>query len=403
VSSSDVSNYYTSLTQLLTAPEPICSIRGTDSRARFNSLDSGILLNSPVLPERPKSPTDNQRLRVPTPPSATLTSTAMLAPPAPAQLGSGKDSVALRAMRSVRSLARIGSWAQLKNMPAPAPDDAPPAPPAPMITEPKKKKKKKVKEKEKENEKEKDKATLRYSGSSFEAGALTASPEKASLRLKEKKSILGLGLPSTMRLPSMRSGSTASSIVAAQMHTTGRLSADSAAVLGGGILGRARSGSTRTASSAGSVRPVSVSSGGSSGGCSVRWDETLLETVKEVREKERALKKEKGSTKKGKKSQETGKTSDSRKRTPLAAIFPGGSSECRDTEEELHGEGAAAPPIVTIEEASSDGHGQSDLETPMKRARPRPMSEMLLGRSRPKAVYEDENGTSRHLNQSVTY
>ncbi|OJA11619.1 hypothetical protein AZE42_05475 [Rhizopogon vesiculosus] len=371
------------------APESVCSAKGADSRTRFGSLDSGILLNSPIFPEHPKSPVESQHLRVPTPPSATLASNAMLAPPAPAQLGSGKDSVALRAMRSVRSLARIGSWAQLKNMPAP--DDAP-APPAPTISEPKKKKKKKDKDQHKEKEKEKEKhkaATMRYSGSSFEAGALTASPAKdANSRtlLSKKKSILGLGLPSTIRLPSRRNGSTASSIVAAQMQTSNssRPSVDSATLLGCGILSRARSGSTNTASSAGSVRPISVSSGGSSAGCSVRWDEAGLQTVKEVRKKERALK-EKDSIKKGKKSKETRKSSDSRKRTPLAAVFPGGMSEPQDDDD------VAAPLIVTIEEATVDGHGQSDLETPIKRARPRPMSEMLLGRSRPKAMYEDEN------------
>jgi len=31
-------------------------------------------------------------------------------------------------------------------------------------------------------------------------------------------------------------------------------------------------------------------------------------------------------------------------------------------------------------------------ETPIKRARPRPMSEDLLGRSRPKVVYDDGDG-----------
>jgi len=64
-----------------------------------------------------------------------------------------------------------------------------------------------------------------------------------------------------------------------------------------------------------------------------------------------------------------------------------------------------AYPILTIEEAMSDGHG--DLEeqevvldeenqvnsnaTPVKR-RARPMSEQLLGRARPKAIHEDGEG-----------
>jgi hypothetical protein len=36
-----------------------------------------------------------------------------------------QGSIALRAIRSVRSLARIGSWAQLKNMPPPDESKAP--------------------------------------------------------------------------------------------------------------------------------------------------------------------------------------------------------------------------------------------------------------------------------------
>jgi hypothetical protein len=146
-----------------------------------------------------------------------------------------------------------------------------------------------------------------------------------------------------------------------------------------------------TASSAGSVRPVSVSSGGSSGGCSVRWDEVGLETVKEVRRKERALK-EKDSSKE-KKTKGTRKSSDSRKRTPLSSVFP---ERLSDHEEGggINDEEASTVPIVTIEEATVDGH--SDVETPIKRVRPRPVSEQPLGRSRPKAMYEDENGTSSH-------
>jgi len=66
--------------------------------------------------------------------------------------------------------------------------------------------------KEKENE-----ATLRLSSSSFEAGSLTENLEYADNTQTlggKKHSILGLGLSfrSSMRLPSVRSGSTASSI-----------------------------------------------------------------------------------------------------------------------------------------------------------------------------------------------
>jgi len=128
------------------------------------------------------------------------------------------------------------------------------------------------------------------------------------------------------------------------MQTSDRLSADPAAVLGCGILTGARSGSTRAASSA---RPISVSSGGSSGGCSVRWDEARLQTMKEAGRKERALKKDKDSTRKGKKSQETRKTSDSRERAPLASVFPGEMSELQE-DEGRYDEGVPIPSIMSL-------------------------------------------------------
>ena len=66
-------------------------------------------------------------------------------------------------------------------------------------------------------------------------------------------------------------------------------------------------------------------------------------------------------------------------------------------DEERYNERVPIPLIVTIKEAAVDGHGGSNLEAPVKQARPRPMSEMHLGPSRLKGVYEDENGALRHL------
>ncbi|KAF9233994.1 hypothetical protein BU15DRAFT_79555 [Melanogaster broomeanus] len=222
------------------APPPVVDFARAFSAARCPPVvvPAGAFLVSPIhfspiYAEHPKDPVEH--LRVPTPLSATL------APPGANALGSGKNSVAIRAMRSVRSLARIGSWAQLKNTPNPDEVDAPTKD---KDSEAKKKKKKKDKDKAKE--------TNRCSGSSFEAGALTASPARSKI---DSKSLVGL--PSTMRLPSSRSGSTASSVVAANTMSS-RLSVDSANVLGGGILARGRSGSNM--STASSLRPMSTSS-----------------------------------------------------------------------------------------------------------------------------------------------
>jgi len=63
-------------------------------------------------------------------------------------------------------------------------------------------------------------------------------------------------------------------------------------------------------------------------------------------------------------------------------------------------------PIVTIEEATSDGHGGPDDDevlqeepqrqqlaaTPVKKARLRPLSEQLLGRSWPRPTHDDDEG-----------
>lgn len=386
------------------APQP--TDKPADMRTRFNSLDSEVLLASPVYTEPPtKSPVEH--LRVPTPPSATL------APSGTAASASGKGSVAIRAMRSVRSLARIGSWAQLKNTPNPDAAVAV-APVKDKESDGRKKKKKKDKEKDKDNGRE----TIRYSGSSFEAGALSASPvtsKNASKSLgKKKASILGLGLPSTMRLPSSRSGSTASSVVAANTASH-RLSADSASLLGGGILARGRSGSTM--STASSLRPKSAKSSGSressgsSGAASVRWDEVGLQTVKEIRRKDKEARskemeesKEKKKLKKSKSGKDSARKSlDSRKRTPLAAIFV---SEREEDERDQ----PRVRPIVTIEEATAVGHelgqyeaeaGDSTMDTPVKHVCPRPVSEQPLARSRPKPFYEGDDGKilcCHHLN-----
>ncbi|KAI6020976.1 hypothetical protein BKA83DRAFT_4293512 [Pisolithus microcarpus] len=357
-----------------TAKSPNSDPKPADTRTRFNSLDSGILLSSPIRAEHPQAPVEY--LRVPTP-------TATLAPPGAGALGSGKNSVAMRAMRSVRSLARIGSWAQLKG------------PSSIEDADKKDKDQPDAKKKKKKKEKVKVKETVRYSGSSFEAGALSASPaasKTGSRSLGKKTSVLGLGLPSTMRLPTSRSGSTASSIVTSN-GIGNRLSVDSANILGGGILARGRSGSTM--STASSLRPRSSASGASSNSSvSVRWDEAGLETVKEKRRKEKESKKAaKEKDKKSKRSKNekdsTRKVSDSRKRKPLAAIFPGALSE---HEEEDFTPGPVLP-IVTVEEATIQECSADEVtlsnETPMKRTRLRPMSEQLLSRSRPKAIYDD--------------
>ncbi|KAH9487444.1 hypothetical protein JR316_0001520 [Psilocybe cubensis] len=593
-------------------PEPFskAQAQGSQSRMRFNSLDSGMLLNPKPSSPTPQFPTmsNNSNMsnvppfsgypissRPPAPSkivpmpteedeenqeaerrslasqrerereragsvatmnstysyngngtrsrSGTLSSTVggMLAPPGAQASGDSlnaqnQGSIALRAIRSVRSLARIGSWAQLKNMPAPGPEDTEELGMQPKDEKKMKKKGKKAKtaegeknEQEKEGKKKKkgtkkgkankenvETATkaqpIRQSTSSFEVGALTSSPGGPSTAvspvsmeftnnqlnvgnaktLGAKKSsgmLLGLGYPSTMRLPnssSMRVGSSASSIGApgssdapglapspiitsnanAQANANdNRLSVESA-------YAYATCRPSSMLSSGSSLRPLSTtstnsrmssSSGHSGSGASVRWDEQGLQTVREMRRKERESREMEGDAEKDEKkerrsSKESRRSSEGRKRTALMDVFPevrrsldgaaavsGTQAEENVQEDERADEMEEDPeeearyrkrqkerdsasikrfsyPILTIEEATADGHGKPDDwddvisgyesgsadgcseelgfkeekpvvdATPVKKARARPLSEQMLGRSRPKPMYEDEEG-----------
>ncbi|KAF9258752.1 hypothetical protein L218DRAFT_711641 [Marasmius fiardii PR-910] len=414
-------------------PEPFKSPPETQSRARFNSLDSGMLLtNASTVPpgyntrniSNPQLLNMNEDSCPPQQPysrAGTPTLGGFLAPPNANVNGglnvpdhsNGQNSIALRAMKSMRSLARIGSWAQLKN-------GTGPGEPADVETKEKKnedgkkkttkkkekgdKEKKKVEKEVKEKSKGKAKAqTVRSSGSSFEVGALTASPNVARNQSlgKKKRSILGLGLPSTMRLPNVRSGSTTSSIGPTATAANNRLSVESAMIL----ATRGRSGSTATSimSSGSSLRPLSTTSTTSressgSSAASVKWDEEGLETVKELRRKEKESKRRSQEEEtKRKVDRESRRNSEERKRTPISDVFPevfGNGEHPESPEAPSVVSSRRGPPLLTLEEATSDGHGRSDddipLTTPSKRVRPRPVSEQLLMRSRPRAIHEDD-------------
>ena len=257
------------------------------------------------------------------------------------------------------------------------------------------------KDKDKDKKEKKDKSTkteksqtVRLSTSSFELGGLTASPEAPKTIGPKKHSILGLGLPSTIRLPAVREPSASSSIA----PIANRLSADSA-----NILSRNRSDSVLSSES--SLRPVSLTStdsraSSSSSTASVRWDEQGLKTVREQRKKEREVKRQVEEKLDRISSKESRRSSESRRRTPLSSIFP---SQQPGTPPKRH-----SYPIVTIEEATSDGHGGPDEDevlqeeeepqrqqpaaTPVKKARLRPLSEQLLGRNWPRPTQDDDEG-----------
>ena len=349
----------------------------------------------------------------------------------------------------MRSLARMASWAQLSNdkegNPGPAPAEAVKSKSKEKKDtkekkkdekrtkdegEPKKKKKK-DKEKTKEKESREKERTIRYSGSSFEAGALSAQASPApprtsqdgarTLTTRRKQSVLGLGLPSTMRLSTVRdvSGSSAGSATGVPQAPQ-RLSVDSAH-----LILNAQGRPSSILSSGSSLRPpstvsgISVESGRSgrsstSSAASVRWDEAGIRSVKEIQRQERRTRREKEDKERtaegGKTKRDSRHSSESRRRTPISEIFPDVQTR-RDSAASLSPPASLAEnPLVRVEEATADGHSPptddekappvpSLGETPPKRARARPMSEQMLGRPRPQAICDNSegDGTSKSL------
>ena len=309
----------------------------------------------------------------------------------------------------MRSMARLTSWSQPKADGKETKKEA---------SEGAEKKKNKKSKKEKETKEKKD-GTVKASTSSFEVGtisnacipkmSLEVPPEDSvSKTIGKKQSILGLGLPSTLRFGTVRSvvsTATSSTIDPKEERppagTARRTSVSSAMSLN--PLTSRRPSSTISNSS--SLRPPSTASGISrlsSGSASVKWDEDGLETVKEMRKKDREERRRNSTdsnavlndaTKKGSR-----RSAEGRKRPLVSDLFAEVNVSDRPTDPEAQSQHSSVAskegPIVNIETATNDGHGhQSDLEileTPAKRARPRPKSEQMLSNApRPQGIYEN--------------
>lgn len=320
----------------------------------------------------------------------------------------------------MRSMARLTSWSQPKTDEKETKKEK--ADQRREKEEGAEKKKSRRSKKEKvvaEKKSSKKGGTVKMSTSSFEAGSISdagipipkvsleAPPEdNIPKTIGKKQSILGLGLPSSLRFATVRStASTATSSTTdarQERPSTGtirRTSVSSAMSLN--LLGSRRPSSTVSNSS--SLRPPSTASGMSrlsSGSASVKWDEEGLETVKEIRKKDREERRRNstdsnavlnGGTKKGSR-----RSAEGRKRPLVSDLFPEADINNRPISPEVQSQHSSVTskegPIVNIEIATNDGHGHASdsetLETPMKRARPRPMSEQMLSNMpRPQGIY----------------
>lgn len=353
------------------------------------------------------------------PRAATPSANGLLAPPE--AVGNGKESVALRTLRSVRSLARLGGWTST------AKDDNAAATEVGGKKSKSKKETKKAKDKAIKEGREQDKLRpSKSSGSSFEAGHLSMSfaesPQKtrkmATLgvpqeKLNKKRSILGMGLPSSIRLPTVRGGSNASSVngsaavhppqtstntnskkdnrLSAESSKTKRSSSTASSLRPASVLSSISGAASSRLSSSSSGAGSRLSSGSGTG--SVRWDEKGLETVKERRKAERALNgqgssaiTDKTTRRHSGESSTSRHTEEGRRRKRVSELFTIPTSSTS----ELPKRDSGGYPILTLEEATSDGHGSdghSTMSTPSRNRR-RPMSEQMLGRARPVAMHE---------------
>lgn len=381
----------------------------------------------------------------------------LLAPPTPIEgQAQGQGSIAVRAMRSMRSIARMKSWANLgsdksekegnnDSLNAMTTLTKSTTTAATIKTKEKGKKSKDKEGKSKSKKDKEEKKVERISTSSFEAGALSVqgSPAPPATSINKKPSKLALGglLPGTLRLGTVRPMGSRVSSTSSTGSRVGtpiipeaapgsslyglpntRLSAiDPSTHLTMGPSGRPSSAyslssqgsSLRPASTASGISQLSRTSGmsasafstrsarsSSSSMVSVRWDEEGLAGVKETQRRERELMREERRNNPNAAGRESRRSAEGRRRTPIVEVFPEvrSASSAKRRSLESNAESERQPPILTFEEATTDGHGdgKSDIGsyagTPVKRARPRPMSEQLLGKARPKAILDDADG-----------
>jgi len=338
---------------------------------------------------------------------------------------SGSGSIALRAMKSMRSMARLTSWSQPKADEKETKKEKPSQKKEEGVE--KKKSKKNKKEKEVAEKKAAKDGTTKMSTSSFEAGSISdARVPRMSLEVPpkddipktigKKQSVLGLGLPSSLRFGTVRSAASTTTSSTTDVKeerpptgTVRRTSVSSTMSLN--LLTSRRPSSAISNSS--SLRPPSTASGmsrSSSSSASVKWDEEGLETVKEMRKKDREERRRNstdsnavlnGTAKKGSR-----RSAEGRKRPLVSDLFAEVDINTRPTSPEVRSQCSSViskeGPVVNIETATNDGHGHAGNpgtpETPVKRARPRPMSEQMLSNvPRPQGIYENVERKDRFL------
>jgi serine/arginine repetitive matrix protein 2 len=344
------------------------------SRARFHSLDSRVVLSTASKTvERPaqvrsasasESPLQGSDLKdtshIPTmscPDSEEMHEAPLLAPP-----DTTTGSIAIRAMRSMRSVARLGNWTNGKTMEK---DTTLSVPPAKKHKQPVDLKKNKKTEKRKFDSGG-DQMTLRIPRGSSEASVVANNntpPVQASTT--RKHGVLGLGFPSSLRFGTVRSSSAGS----CSQTSTGFNKTSS-------FDSRGRSSSTVSATS--SLKPTTAKSRiSSSSSASVKWAEGRLETVKMAYRRERVA---------GRREE---LHEEVRPEGVIVDILPEHSSGPVSSTS-----ASSAPRPILMTRAASE-EGSESMATP--RARVRPASDQMTDKERLRCIRDDPDGELRTM------
>ena len=352
------------------------------SRARFRSLDSSVVLSTiSKTPERPaqvRSASASESLlqdsdllkdtsHIPTmscPDSEEMHEPPLFAPP-----DTTTGSIAIRAMRSMRSVARLANWTNGKTMEK---DTTLSVPPAKKHKQPAGVKKNKKTEKRKFDSGG-DQMTLRIPGGSSEACLVANNntpPVQASTT--RKHGVLGLGFPSSFRFGTVRSSSADScSQISTGFNNTS--SFDS----------RGRSSSTVSATS--SLKPTTAKSRiSSSSSASVKWAEGRLETVKMACRRERVAERREESHK------------EARPEDAIVDILPEHLSVPVSSTS-----ASSAPRAILMTKATSENVpfvlGSESMATPRTQARVRPASDQMTDKDRLRCIRHDPDGELRTM------
>ena len=264
-------------------------------------------------------------------------------------------SIALRAIRSVRSLARIGGWGQLKNA-----DDED----VEQFSQKEADKKAKKEKKEKPRSRRNSRNSIEVLKNTFGSVSRRTADLSGTLR-------------------SVSSGSTAVA------SSSGRTLRSSRRVSGASVASTIR----LDGSSGGCTEPIIGRAPKSSGASTIRWNDQ----VEAVKQRSSSGCEAGSMNTKGRGSKK--RSSEGRRRPSLAALFsefkfPSSGSTTQQEKTDFPSRGRDSGYTENESETSAtllNISGVTSLDSPSRRVRPRPLSEQMLGRERPKGIIGDKD------------